>query len=228
MLFSRSELKLKGLSINAADASIVNGTALRNMENLFSSMDHQIHAKQFCSFGSLKDQLSLLPYFNPEVLQRLFVYERHESEPFLETLRDLVKLDQWNNLTTLSLNFRYRNPFVFYPVEHFVKYEEIGLNDLIRTINDSPEIFAWIRELIVTSPNIDKITAGFDISFREVCEFLDPDIEIEWDEGHNGFAYWRTPNSTFAIGRHDEDLRQLIIMKENGINWGPLRVLDDL
>ncbi|EGT41621.1 hypothetical protein CAEBREN_05527 [Caenorhabditis brenneri] len=220
MLLSCPELKLEFLSIEADNASIANGRALRNIQKLLKSIYHQLRAEHFCSFGFLKDQLSLLPYFNPEVLRGITAFEFDPPEPFLETIQELVKMEQWRQLKVLLFKFQYKNPFVFYPIEYFTQFEVLGLGDVIRSIDDSPEIFAWIRELIMTSPNIEKIHAGFDMSLREICETLDPAIEIQWDVGHDGLAFWNTPKSKFVIGKNTaEDLHGLTIVKENGKHW---------
>ncbi|CAL2047671.1 unnamed protein product [Caenorhabditis brenneri] len=216
---SRSELKFKNLSITTTHSSIADGTTLRNMEKLLSTLDHQLHVEKFYSAGYLSNLLSLLPYLKPGVLRGVTVIEFEEPQPFSETVQELAKIEQWNELKILSINFQWRNPLVFYPLQHFMQFEVIMLFDPIKTIDESPELFIWIRQLVKTSPNIDLINARLEIPFRDACSSLDPDIEIEWDEGHDGIAYWRIPGSTFIIGRNPDFISQLLIVKENSVHW---------
>ncbi|EGT41623.1 hypothetical protein CAEBREN_08683 [Caenorhabditis brenneri] len=215
----RSELKFKNLSIYTTHSSIADGTTLRNMEKLLSALDHQLHVEKFYSAGYLSNLLSLLPYLKPGVLQGVTVIEFEEPQPFSETVQELIKLEQWNKLKILSINFQWRNPLIFYPLQYFMQFEVIMLFDPIKTIDESPELFIWIRQLVKTSPNIDLINARLEIPFRDACSTLDPEIEIEWDEGHDGIAYWRIPGSTFIVGRNPDFISQLLIVKENSIHW---------
>ncbi|EGT41592.1 hypothetical protein CAEBREN_00689 [Caenorhabditis brenneri] len=210
-ILNNPKLKLDELLFHAETHMETNEQQARKIERMLQTLDQQIHTITFLiNMFQFKDLPLFLPYLKPGVLKLIYVYQsrREEAEqvnepvPFLETVKKLQELEQWNQLTWLDFGPKYHESLITCPVEYFFHLEVLWFQGPICDKFDV--ILSWISELLTKSPKIETFGAShFALKFPEICSLISSEIGILWTDEFTGGAIFQIPDTdkVFKISR---------------------------